>query len=80
MFRGTRSGIDFWLENGLAYVGSPETVIQRIREAQKVTGFDMLGVRFRFGAMSDEMVMNSIRLFGEKVIPAFAQAPAPAGR
>ena len=34
MFRGTQSGIDFWLENGLAYVGSPETVIQRIREAQ----------------------------------------------
>ena len=76
MFRGTQTGIDFWLENNLAYVGSPETVIQRIREAQKVTGFDILGARFRFGAMSDEMIMNSIRLFGEKVIPAFAQAPA----
>ena len=75
MFAGTKTGIDFWLENGLAYVGSPETVIQRIREAQRVTGFDVLGARFRFGAMSDKMVTNAIRLFGEKVIPAFAEVP-----
>ena len=80
MFRGTQTGIDFWLENGLAYVGSPETVIQRIREAQKVTGFDILGARFRFGAMSDEMITNSIRLFGEKVIPAFSEVPASVGQ
>ena len=80
MYKGTRSGVDFWLENGLAYVGSPETVIQRIKEAQKVTGFDILGARFSFGAMSDEMVMKSIRLFGEKVIPAFAEVPASVGQ
>ena len=80
MFRGMRTGIDFWLENNLAYVGSPETVIQRVKAAQKLTGFDVFGARFRFGAMSDEMVMNSIRLFGEKVIPAFAEVPASVGR
>ena len=74
--RGMRTGIDYWLDNNLAYVGSPETVIQRIRESQKLTGFNILGGRFRFGAMSDEMVMNSIRLFGEKVIPAFAEVAA----
>ena len=78
IMRGTRTGIDFWLDNNLAYVGSPETVIQRIREAQKLSGFNILGGRFRFGAMSDEMVMNSIRLFGEKVIPAFAEVPEAA--
>ena len=78
MFRGMRTGIDFWMENNLAYVGSPETVIQRIRETQKLTGFNVLGARFRFGPMPDEMVMNSIRLFGEKVIPAFAEVPAAA--
>ena len=71
-----RSGIDFWLENNLAYVGSPETVIQRIREAQKVTGLNVFGARFRFGAMSDEKVMNSISLFGKKVIPAFSELAA----
>ena len=78
MFTGTKSGVDFWLENDLAYVGSPDTVIQRIKEAHKVTGFDILGARFRFGGMSDEMVQDAIRLFGEKVIPAFAQVPASA--
>jgi alkanesulfonate monooxygenase SsuD/methylene tetrahydromethanopterin reductase-like flavin-dependent oxidoreductase (luciferase family) len=80
IFRGMRTGIDFWLDNNLAYVGSPETVIQRIRETQKLTGFNVFGARFRFGAMSDEMVMNSIRLFGEKVIPAFADVPASAAQ
>ena len=75
MFAGTKTGVDFWLENDLAYVGSPETVIKRIKQAQKVTGFDVLGARFRFGAMSDDMVINSIRRFGEKVIPAFAEVP-----
>ena len=73
---GLRSGIDYWLENNLAYVGSPETVIQHIREAQKVTGFNVFGARFRFGAMSDEMVMDSIRLFGQEVIPAFSKQPS----
>ena len=75
MFAGTKTGIDFWLDNNLAYVGSPETVIQKIKEVQKFTGFDVLGARFRFGAMSDDMVMKSIRRFGEQVIPAFAQVP-----
>ena len=76
MFRGMRTGIDFWLENNLAYVGSPETVIQRIKDSQKLTGYDVFGARFRFGPMSDEMVTKSIRLFGDKVIPAFAEVPA----
>ena len=80
MFREMSTGIDFWLDNNLAYVGSPETVIQRITEAQRLSGFNVLGGRFRFGAMPDEMVMNSMRLFGEKVIPAFAGVAASVGQ
>ena len=81
MIQGTRSGIDFWIENNLAYVGSPETVIQRIKETQKSMGYDVFGGRFRYGPMPDHLVENSLRLFGEKVIPAFADVPAaaPAG-
>ena len=78
MFRGTKTGIDFWLDNNIAYVGSPATVVQKIRESQKLVGFDVFGARFRFGAMSDEKVMNSIRMFGEKVIPAFSEVTEPA--
>ena len=78
MIQGTRSGIDFWIDNNLAYVGSPETVIQRIRETQKAMGYDVFGGRFRYGPMPDHLVENSLRLFGEKVIPAFADVPAAA--
>ena len=69
---GLRSGIDYWMKNGLAHVGSPETVIQRLEKQQKLIGYDTFGARFRFGPIPDEMVMKSIRLFGEKVMPAFA--------
>ena len=78
MFRGSKTGIDFWLDNNIAYVGSPETVIQRIRDSQKLVGYNVFGARFRFGAMSDEKVLNSLRLFGEEVIPAFSEKAEPA--
>ena len=82
MIAGMGSGVDFWLEHNLAYVGSPETVIQRIEETHKTMGYDVFGGRFRFGAIPDHLLENSLRLFGEKVMPAFADAPvasAPAG-
>ena len=69
---GLRSGVEYWLENGLAHVGSPETIIQRLEKQQKLIGFDTFGGRFRFGPIPDELVMKSIKLFGEKVMPAFS--------
>ena len=72
MFAGMASSLDFWLEHGLAYVGSPETVIDSLERERKLINFDLFGGRFRFGDMPDEMVERSIRLFGEKVIPAFS--------
>ena len=72
MFKGMTSGIDFWIEHGLAHVGSPETIIQRLERQRQLMGFDIFGGSFRWGGMSDEMVEKSIRLFGEKVMPAFA--------
>src|SRR5262249_5081709 len=71
MFGGMRSGIDFWLKNNLAYVGSPETVIRKIQESQELIGYTMFSGRFRFGPQPDHLVRKSLRLFGEKVIPAF---------
>ena len=75
MMDGRASGIDFWLEHDLAIVGSPETVIRKLEESQNAIGFDVFGGRFRWGAVPDDKVMNSLRLFGEKVIPAFADVP-----
>ena len=71
MFVGMASGIDFWLEHGLAYVGSPQTVIDCLEKERSLINFDLFGGRFRFGDMPHEMVERSMKLFGEKVIPAF---------
>ena len=70
-FKGMATGLDFWLEHGLAHVGSPETVIKRLEKQQALTGIDVFCGRHRFGDIPNQLVEKSIRLFGEKVIPAF---------
>lgn len=62
---------DFWIDNGLALVGSPETVIQRIREQQARVGYDVLCTQHQLHDMPAALVDQSIRLFGEEVLPAF---------
>lgn len=71
MFLKLRSGIDAWIEQNIAYVGSPETVIAKIEASRATLGYDVFGGRFRFGPMPDTLVERSIELFGRKVIPAF---------
>ena len=78
IFTGMRDGIDFWLEHNLAYIGSPETVTRHLEETQKTLGYDVFGGRFRFTTMPDHMIENSLRLFGEKVIPQFKDVPVVA--
>ena len=77
MFMGMRTGIEFWLEHNLAYVGSPETVTRKIEESHKLIGYDVFGGRFKYGPMPDHLVEKSLRLFGEKVIPQFKDVPSP---
>ena len=72
VFEGMSTGIDFWLDNGLAHVGSPETVARRLEEQHAKIGFDVFCGRHRFAEIPTEQVENSIRLFGEKVLPALS--------
>ena len=72
VFQGMTTGLDFWLENDLAHVGSPETVIRRMKKEQSLMGFDTFGPVFRLGPMPDEMVEKSMRLFAKEVMPAFS--------
>ena len=62
---------DFSIENGVAIVGSPETVARKIAEQQKYVGYDLLATTHSFGSMDPALIEKSIRLFGEEVIPAF---------
>ena len=72
IFQGMATDLDFWLERGLAHVGSPETVIRRLKKQQELMGFDVLGGTFRFGPIPDELVEKSMRLFAKEVMPAFS--------
>jgi alkanesulfonate monooxygenase SsuD/methylene tetrahydromethanopterin reductase-like flavin-dependent oxidoreductase (luciferase family) len=69
VFEGMTTGIKFWLDNGLAHIGSPETVAKQLEKAHKLIGFDVYCGRHRFGEMPSHLVEKSIRLFGEKVLP-----------
>ena len=76
IFMKLRTGIDYWLEHNLAYVGSPETVTRKIEETHKSVGYDLFAGRFKLANMADHLVENSLRLFGDKVIPQFKDVPA----
>jgi alkanesulfonate monooxygenase SsuD/methylene tetrahydromethanopterin reductase-like flavin-dependent oxidoreductase (luciferase family) len=62
---------EFNLENGLAIVGSPETVIRQLEEGKKRIGYDIFCTNHEIGWMPKHMVRNSIELFGKEVISAF---------
>ena len=59
------------IDSGLAIVGSPETVIRRLEEGKKRIGYDIFCTNHEIGKMPEELVMNSIRLFGKHVVPAY---------
>ena len=62
---------DFWVDNGIALVGSPETVARKMQEQHDLIGHDIFCARHLFGYISPEAAKNSIRLFAEEVMPAF---------
>jgi alkanesulfonate monooxygenase SsuD/methylene tetrahydromethanopterin reductase-like flavin-dependent oxidoreductase (luciferase family) len=65
------SGYDFWVGEGLAFVGSPETVARQIAQQRERIGYDILLAHHHITTMPDHLVRNSVQLFGERVIPAF---------
>ena len=73
VFQGMSSSYDFWIDNGLALVGSPETVIRKLKEQHQLVGYDIFCANHRFGPLPHEHSLKSLKLFGEEVIPAFAE-------
>ena len=61
------------LEKGAAWIGTPDDLIEQIttyRDA--VGGFDDASLQVNFGNMRFEDAERSVKLFGEKVMPALA--------
>jgi alkanesulfonate monooxygenase SsuD/methylene tetrahydromethanopterin reductase-like flavin-dependent oxidoreductase (luciferase family) len=71
VFYETTKSADFWLDEGLAFVGSPETVSSAIRLQQQRAGYDVLLLN-RFDEIPHDLYTASMKLFGEEVIPRFA--------
>jgi alkanesulfonate monooxygenase SsuD/methylene tetrahydromethanopterin reductase-like flavin-dependent oxidoreductase (luciferase family) len=72
VFEECAKSYDFWIDNGLALVGSPDTVIRKIEAQQKLTGYDIFGARHRIGHLDPALAQKSMQLFAKYVIPAFA--------
>jgi alkanesulfonate monooxygenase SsuD/methylene tetrahydromethanopterin reductase-like flavin-dependent oxidoreductase (luciferase family) len=62
--------VEYLIARKLAFVGSPDTVVAQIKNAAEEGVFNTVLGEFNFGAMAEEDVMRSIKLFGAEVIPA----------
>jgi alkanesulfonate monooxygenase SsuD/methylene tetrahydromethanopterin reductase-like flavin-dependent oxidoreductase (luciferase family) len=61
---------DYLLKHDLVFIGSPDTVAAKIRAAAEAGLFNTIMGEFNFADLPEPELMRSIRLFGEKVIPA----------
>lgn len=57
------------MHHGALYVGSPETVAQKIARTVRTLGVDRFDLKYASGPMPHEQLMESIRLYGTEVIP-----------
>ena len=77
IFNQARKSYDFWIDNGLALIGSPETVARQLKEKQERLGFTGFSANHGIGEMPTDLVDKSISLFAKEVFPAFEQPKEP---
>ena len=61
---------DYIVEHELVFIGSPETVTKKLRAAAEAGVFNTFMGEFNFSDLPEADLMRSIRLFGERVMPA----------
>ena len=61
---------DYIMEHELVFIGSPDTVARKLRKAAEIGFFNTFMGEFNFADLPEADLMRSIRLFGEKVMPA----------
>lgn len=61
---------DYLMKNELVFIGSPKTVAEKLHAAAEAGVFNVFMGEFNFTDLPADDLMRSIRLFGEKVIPA----------
>ncbi|SDF68348.1 probable oxidoreductase, LLM family [Celeribacter baekdonensis] len=65
----TRDAFEHEVENGALYVGSPDTVARKIAATVKALDVQRFDLKYSAGPVSHEVLMDSIRLYGEEVVP-----------
>ena len=71
IFRERGKSYDFWIDNGMALVGSPDTVARQLEDQQRRLGYDVFCADFHFGPLPNDQVGRSMVLFAQEVMPAF---------
>jgi alkanesulfonate monooxygenase SsuD/methylene tetrahydromethanopterin reductase-like flavin-dependent oxidoreductase (luciferase family) len=61
---------DYIMQHELMFIGSAETVAEKIHKAAQAGLFNTFLGEFNFSDLPESDLMRSIRLFGEKVVPA----------
>lgn len=59
------------MDEGRVAIGNPETVTKRFKELSEFFGVHQFSLQMNFGNMKYDHALQSVRLLGEKVIPAF---------
>ena len=57
------------ISSGTALIGSPKTVVEKIKRMQDETGFDNLVSMLQFGTLSDELTNRNMQMFASEVMP-----------
>ena len=65
----SRESFENEAETGSVYVGSPETVAQKIASTARVLGLSRFDLKYSSGTLAHEKLMSSIELFGTVVAP-----------
>jgi alkanesulfonate monooxygenase SsuD/methylene tetrahydromethanopterin reductase-like flavin-dependent oxidoreductase (luciferase family) len=61
---------DYLMQHELVFIGSPQTVAEKLRAAAETGVFNTFMGEFNFADLPRADLMRSIQLFGEQVIPA----------
>ena len=62
------------ITDGALYVGSPDTVAAKITATFRALDNDRFDLKYSNGTMEHALLLSSIRLYGEKVVPAVKDA------
>jgi len=65
----TMADVDREADSGALFVGSPETVAQKIAASLKALGATRFDLKYSNGPMPHEQLMHSIELYGTQVVP-----------